>query len=161
MDDQRICFSKRLIECKIFLIHQLMDRVFFTDDVALSGDGCSCDRLIACDHDNFDSSCVAFCNGKGNRVSWRIVKRHNPYKALLVKREIGLYDLVYVELKGVREGTRKMELGEPKDSLSAIAEIIIRFLENLLPMLIFGHWFTMHKDVSAHLPYFFRRALSE
>lgn len=54
-----------------------------------------------------------------------------------------------------------MQLGEPKDSLSTIAEIIVRFLEDFLPMLIFGHRFSMHKDMSAHLPYFFRCALSE
>lgn len=54
-----------------------------------------------------------------------------------------------------------MKFSEAKDSLAPIAKIIIRFLEDLLPMLILWHWFSMHEDMSAHLPYFFRRALSE
>lgn len=71
-----------------------MDCIFFTDDVALTGNSCCCDWLVASHHDDFDSGCVALGDSEGHCVTGWIVERNYSHKDLFIEWEIGFYHLV-------------------------------------------------------------------
>lgn len=98
MDDDGVGHGEGVLEADVFLFGDFVYG-FLADYVALFGDGCGGDWLVACDHDDLDTSGLALQHGIGHTVSRRVNQRHHPHKALLFEREIGIFN---IEVKPMR-----------------------------------------------------------
>ena len=146
MNDDSIRLMEYLIEWLSFSLCDIVDS-FFSDYVALLCNGGCSDRLVASNHNDFDTCWSALQDCKRYWVSWWVTQRKHSDECLVIEIKVGVF---IVEFEPFRIFVFwKMIFGESKDSFSVLSKWSVCLFEFVVPLYCFGNWFSSLIDCCA------------